>query len=73
MVRFVVLELPRSGKPITAKRIAQELQISQAQVVGILDELEKNKTFLFCDAQGAVTWAYPRKSLIFWSEEHARE
>jgi len=56
---YAVMELPRSGKPLTPARIAQELQLPQAQVVELLDDLEKHKTFLFRDAQGAVTWAYP--------------
>lgn len=56
---YVVLELPRSGKPLTPERIAQELQLPLAQVVEILDALERHKTFLFRDAQGTVTWAYP--------------
>jgi hypothetical protein len=56
---YAVMELPRSGKPLPPERIAQELQLPQAQVVEILDELERHKTFLFRDAQGAVTWAYP--------------
>ena len=56
---YAVMELPRSGKPLTPERIAQELQLPQTQVVEILDELERHKTFLFRDAQGAVTWAYP--------------
>jgi hypothetical protein len=56
---YVVLELPRSGKPLTPERIAQELQLPLDQVVDILDDLERHKTFLFRDPQGAVTWAYP--------------
>jgi hypothetical protein len=56
---YVVVELPRSGLPLAPEHIAQALQLPQAQVVEILDELEKHKTFLFRDAQGAVTWAYP--------------
>ena len=56
---FAVLELTRSGIPLSPERIAQELQLSQARVAEILDELEQHKTFLFRNAQGAVTWAYP--------------
>ena len=56
---FVVKELIRSGRPVTAERIAQELQLSQSHVAGMLDELEQHKTFLFRNAQGSVTWAYP--------------
>ena len=56
---FAVTELTRSGKPLTPECIAQELQLTQTRVVDILDELERHKTFLFRNAQGAVTWAYP--------------
>jgi hypothetical protein len=56
---FVVRELPRVGKPLTPEFIAQELDIPVERVVPILDELEKNMTFLFRGKEGAVTWAYP--------------
>jgi transcription initiation factor IIE alpha subunit len=56
---FAVLELTRSGVPLTSERIAQELQLPQTRVTDILVELERHKTFLFRNAQGAVTWAYP--------------
>jgi hypothetical protein len=56
---FVVTELPRSGKPLAPEHIAQELQLPQNRVADILDELERHKTFLFRNAQGAVSWAYP--------------
>ena len=56
---FSVLELTRSGQPLTPGRIAQELQLPQARVEEILVELERHKTFLFRNAEGAVTWAYP--------------
>jgi hypothetical protein len=56
---FVVRELPRLAKPLTPAFIARNLNLPQPQVVQLLDELEKNMTFLFRDAEGAVTWAYP--------------
>ncbi len=56
---FAVLEIPRVGKPLTPEFIAQELNLSQPQVVSILDDLEAHMTFLFRNEQGAVTWAYP--------------
>lgn len=56
---FVVLELPRIIKPISPEMIAQSLNIELEQVVSILDELEKNLTFLYRNEQGAVSWAYP--------------
>jgi hypothetical protein len=56
---FVVRELPRLGKPIPPKTIAQSLNMELEQVIPILDELERNMTFLYRNEQGAVTWAYP--------------
>ncbi len=56
---FAVLELGRRGEPLTPECIAQELQLPVASVVQILTELEQHKTFVFRNAQGAVTWAYP--------------
>ena len=56
---FVVLELPRVGKPLTPEFIAQELNLSLPRVAGILDDLEEHMTFLFRNEQGAVAWAYP--------------
>jgi hypothetical protein len=56
---FAVLELTRSGKPLPPERIAQELQLPQGRVVEILEQLERHKTFVFRNAEGAVTWAYP--------------
>jgi hypothetical protein len=56
---FVVRELPRLGQPITPETIAQRLGMGLEKVVSILDELEKNLTFLFRNEAGAVTWAYP--------------
>jgi hypothetical protein len=56
---FVVRELPRLAQPIPPETIAQRLRIDLAQVIPILDELEKNLTFLYRNEQGAVVWAYP--------------
>jgi len=56
---FVVMELPRVAKPITPDAIAQSLDMKLSRVISILDELEKNLTFLYRNEQGAVTWAYP--------------
>ena len=56
---FVVRELPRIGQPIPPETIAGALGMSVAQVVAILDELEKNMTFLYRNEAGAVAWAYP--------------
>jgi len=56
---FVVMELPRIAKPLTPEMIAQSLHMGLSQVIPILDELEKNLTFLYRNEQGAVVWAYP--------------
>ena len=56
---FVVMELPRIVKPITPEMIAQSLKMELSQVIPILDDLEKNLTFLYRNEQGAVVWAYP--------------
>jgi hypothetical protein len=56
---FVVRELPRIAKPISPEMIAQSLNMEFSRVVTILDELEKNLTFLYRNEQGAVIWAYP--------------
>ena len=56
---LVVRELPREGIPLTPEWIGHELDLSLPRVVEILDELERNMTFLFRNPEGAVTWAYP--------------
>ena len=56
---FVVREIPRIAEPIPPERIAQDLGMEPSHVVSILDELEKNLTFLYRDQAGAVIWAYP--------------
>jgi hypothetical protein len=56
---FVVREMPRIAKPIPPEIIAQSLNLDLAQVVPILDELEKKMIFLYRNEQGAVTWTYP--------------
>ncbi len=56
---FVVRTLPESGKPISIDTIAKSLNLDQARVLSLVDDLEKNKFFLFRNPQGDVTWAYP--------------
>ena len=59
-IRNLVVEaLPRAGKPLTPEWISVKLDLSLPVVVEILDELERNLTFLFRDTEGAITWAYP--------------
>ena len=56
---FVVMELPRVGKPLSPEFIAQALDLPLAKVTDILSDLEQHMTFLFRNEQGAVVWAYP--------------
>jgi hypothetical protein len=56
---FVVRELPRIAQPIPPEMIAQALNMTMEQVIPILGELERNMSFLYRNAQGAVAWAYP--------------
>ena len=56
---FVVREMPRFNRPLPPELIAAELQLPLERVGFILDELERNMTFLFRNEAGAVTWAYP--------------
>jgi hypothetical protein len=50
----VVLELPRTGAPLSAAYIAQKTGLSVDRVQGILADLERGMTFLFRNAQGEV-------------------
>jgi hypothetical protein len=56
---LVVREMPDMGEALTPHWISARLGLSRERVVEILDELERNMTFLFRNPQGAVTWAYP--------------
>ena len=56
---FVVRELPRAGRPLSPDDISQALDLPLARTRAILDELEKNMTFLYRGDGESVTWAYP--------------
>jgi hypothetical protein len=56
---FVVVELPRLARPLSAALIAERLNLPFERVTEILDNLEKHMTFLYRNRQGEVTWAYP--------------
>ena len=56
---FVVRTLPESDRPLSLGRIANDLDLDLKRVANIIDELEKNKFFLFRDTNGDVAWAYP--------------
>lgn len=56
---FVVKEVGRLGAPVSAETIAERLGLSMSRTQAILEDLEKNLTFLFRNQHGAVVWAYP--------------
>ena len=56
---FVVVEIPKVGRPLPASTIAKRLDMTLADVEQILEELESQKTFLFRNQEGEVEWAYP--------------
>ena len=56
---FVVREMPRLNQPISPETIAAAVNLPLERVRIVLDELERGMTFLFRNAAGAVTWAYP--------------
>ena len=56
---FVVRELTREGRPLEPGPISRHLELPQARVVEILDELDRNLLFLVRNASGAVSWAFP--------------
>ena len=56
---FVVREMPRLNAPIAPETISAEVHLPLERVRSILDELERAMTFLFRNAAGWVTWAYP--------------
>ena len=56
---FAVRELPSIGEPLAPEVIANRLRLPVARVQSILDDLEKNMTFVCRNPQGAVAWAYP--------------
>ena len=56
---FVVIELPRITRPLSATLIAERLNLPIEQVTTILADLERHMTFLYRNPQGDVTWAYP--------------
>jgi hypothetical protein len=56
---YVVRELPRYGKPIPPDLVARELGLAPERVVAILEDLERNLTFVYRDTAGSVIWAYP--------------
>ena len=56
---FVVLELPKTGAPLSPETIASRVALPLLRTRRYRTELEKHLTFLFRNEQGAVAWAYP--------------
>jgi len=56
---FVVKALPFSGAPLAPAAIAENAELPLAKVNQILDDLEREKFFLFRNENGEVVWAYP--------------
>jgi hypothetical protein len=56
---FAVRELSRFGMPLVPAVIGERLGLAADRVAAILAELEQHLTFVVCNAEGAVTWAYP--------------
>lgn len=56
---FVVLDLPRTARPLSPAYIAGHLDLPVDRVINILDDLEKHLTFLYRNPGGEVVWAYP--------------
>ena len=56
---WVVKELPTAGKPLSPKTISEEFDLPENRVADLLNDLEKNMTFLFRNTDGDVIWAYP--------------
>jgi len=56
---FVVRTLAESGNPLSLGRISLDLDLDLNRVSTIVDELERNKFFLFRNPEGEVAWAYP--------------
>jgi len=56
---WVVRELPRQTAPITVEAIARALDLPEADVTNLLDDLERHLFFLVRDGRGSVNWAFP--------------
>ncbi|HEY7699993.1 MAG TPA: hypothetical protein VIE88_16330, partial [Vicinamibacteria bacterium] len=56
---FVVTELPRVGRALPSRHVADETGLPLDRVEAILDELERRRFFLVRDEEGRVAWAFP--------------
>ena len=57
--RFAVSELPRLGRPISPRVIADGLGLPVGRTSEILAELEENLFYLVRNKSGDVEWAFP--------------
>jgi hypothetical protein len=56
---FVVRELPRRRRPLSARHIANATRMGSSHVSALLADLEKRLFFLVRDSSGNVDWAFP--------------
>ena len=57
--RFAVAELPRLGRPISSREIADALEMPVDRTSELLAELERNLFYLVRNDSGDVEWAFP--------------
>lgn len=57
--RLAVTEIIRTGHPVTPERLGADAGVDATRVPGLLDDLEREKVFLFRGDGSAVNWAYP--------------
>jgi hypothetical protein len=56
---FVVRQMPAAGGPLAPSVVADGLGLPLKRVTALLDDLEKNMTYLWRNEQDQVIWAYP--------------
>jgi hypothetical protein len=56
---FVVRDLPRQRRPLSARHIANATRMGSQHVSAVLSDLEKRLFFLVRDSSGNVDWAFP--------------
>lgn len=56
---FVVEQLPRYAEPISPEFISRRLNMPIADVIRVIDDLERHLFFLVRNESRAVAWAFP--------------
>lgn len=56
---FAVQQLARTGAPLPTATIAESLGLDLSETTRLIEDLERNLTFLYRTEPDAVTWAYP--------------